>query len=69
MSLLKEDRNNYEIEFIHSKFIIKTPLNAEQKNLNEVIEEFYKQKAQEKITKLVNKYSDIMKLFPVKVIF
>ena len=69
IELLKEDRMNYEIEFIHSKFIIKTPPNAEQKNLNEIIEEFYKQKAQEKITQLVNKYSDIMKLFPVKLYF
>ncbi|MCT7583743.1 M48 family metallopeptidase, partial [Aliarcobacter butzleri] len=46
-----------------------TPLSIEQNKLNEVIEEFYKQKAQEKITKLVNKYSDIMKLFPVKLYF
>ena len=44
IELLKEDRMNYEIEFIHSKFIIKTPPNAEQKKLNEIIEEFYKQK-------------------------
>ena len=50
IELLKEDRIDYKIEFIHSKFIIKTPPNAEQKNLNEIIEEFYKQKAQEKIT-------------------
>lgn len=69
IELLKEERINYEIEFIHSKFIIKTPLNVEQNKLNEVIEEFYKQKAQEKITKLVNKYSDIMKLFPLKLYF
>lgn len=69
IELLKEERINYEIEFIHSKFIIKTPLSVEQNKLNEVIEEFYKQKAQEKITKLVNKYSDIMKLFPVKLYF
>ena len=69
IELLKEERINYEIEFIHSKFIIKTPLSVEQNKLNEVIEEFYKQKTQEKITKLVNKYSDIMKLFPVKLYF
>ena len=69
IELLKEERINYEIEFIHSKFIIKTPLSIEQNKLNEVIEEFYKQKAQEKITKLVNKYSDIMKLFPLKLYF
>ena len=47
----------------------KIALNIEQNKLNEVIEEFYKQKASEKITKLVNKYSDIMKLFPVKLYF
>lgn len=69
IELLKEDIKNYEIDFIHSKFIIKTPLNVEQNKLNEVIEEFYKQKAQEKITKLVDKHSDIMKLFPQKLYF
>src|SRR5574344_566215 len=69
IELLKEDRMNYEIEISHSKFIKRAPPNAEQKKLNEVIEEFYKQKASEKITKLVNKYSDIMKLFPIKLYF
>ncbi|MDD4329292.1 MAG: SprT family zinc-dependent metalloprotease [Aliarcobacter sp.] len=69
IELLKEDRIDYKIEFIHSKFIITTPLNAEQTKINETIEEFYKQKAEDKITKLVNKYSDIMKLYPVKLYF
>jgi len=64
IELLKEDRKNYKLDFIHSKFIIKTPFITEQSKLNEIIEDFYKQKAQERITKLVNKYSDVMKLFP-----
>uniref|UniRef100_UPI004047B54F M48 family metallopeptidase n=1 Tax=Aliarcobacter sp. TaxID=2321116 RepID=UPI004047B54F len=69
IELLKEERVDYEISFSHSKFFIKTPLIPNQDKLNEIIEEFYKQKAEEKITKLVNKYSDIMKLFPVKIYF
>jgi hypothetical protein len=69
VELLKEDIQNYEIEFIYSKFFIKTPLIPNQDKLNEIIEDFYKQKAIDKITKLVDKYSDIMKLFPLKLYF
>jgi predicted metal-dependent hydrolase len=65
----KDDCENYKIEFIHSKFKIKTPQNVEQNRLNELIDEFYKNKAMEKITKLVEKYSDIMKLYPQKLYF
>ena len=65
----KDDCENYKIEFIHSKFKIKTPQNVEQNRLNELIDEFYKNKAMEKITKLVDKYSDIMKLYPQKLYF
>jgi predicted metal-dependent hydrolase len=64
IELIKEDRTNYEVEFIHSKFKIKVPMTIDQQSLNKAIEDFYKEKAIEKITKLVNKYSDIMKLFP-----
>ena len=65
----KDDCENYKIEFIHSKFKIKTPQNVEQNRLNELIDEFYKNKAMENITKLVEKYSDIMKLYPQKLYF
>ena len=64
VELIKEDRKKYEVEFIHSKFLIKTPLNMEQEDLNKTIELFYLEKAKGKITKLTHKYSDKMKLFP-----
>lgn len=64
VELIKEDRNNIEVQFIHSKFKIKTPLKILQTELNEALDQFYKFKAQEKITKLIRKWSNIMKLFP-----
>ena len=64
VEILKEDRENYEVNFIHSKFKIFTPKEVNQIALNETIESFYIEKAKEKITKLTKKYSDIMKLFP-----
>ncbi len=64
VELIKEERDYIEVDFIHSKFKIKTPFKVNQLDLNEAIDQFYKQKAQEKITKLVKKWSNIMKLFP-----
>ncbi|HJE03676.1 MAG TPA: M48 family metallopeptidase [Aliarcobacter thereius] len=65
----KENRDDYQISFIHSKFKIKTPQVVNQDRLNETIDDFYKYKAKQKITKLVEKYSDIMKLYPEKLYF
>ncbi|MCK5537506.1 MAG: M48 family metallopeptidase [Bacteroidales bacterium] len=64
VSLITENRQNIEIVFIHSKFKIYTPKKVSQLELNNAIDNFYKQKAQTKITKLVKKYSDIMQLVP-----
>ena len=38
IELLKEDRIDYEIDFIHSKFIITTPLNTEQTKINAIVQ-------------------------------
>lgn len=64
VELIKEDRTDYEVSFIHSKFKISTQKEINQIALNEVIDSFYLQRAKEKITKFVKKQSDIMKLFP-----
>jgi predicted metal-dependent hydrolase len=64
VELIKEERNDIEIEFIHSKFKIRAPKNVSQMALNEAIDHFYKVKAQEKITRLIRKWSETMKLFP-----
>jgi predicted metal-dependent hydrolase len=64
VELIQENRSNIEVVFIHSKFKIYTPFEVSQRELSEVIDRFYRQKSEEKITKLVRKYSDIMKLYP-----
>ena len=69
VQLIKEDRDTYEVSFIHSKFKIHTPKTIDQNLLQESIESFYLKKAKKKLVKLTQKYSDIMKLFPEKVLF
>ena len=69
VELVKENRETYEVSFIHSKFKIHTPKEIDQELLLEAIESFYLKKAKEKLTKLTEKYSDIMKLFPEKLYF
>ena len=69
VELIKEDRDTYDVSFIHSKFKIHTPKTIDQNLLQESIEFFYFKKAKEKLIKLTQKYSDIMKLFPEKIYF
>jgi len=64
VSLINENRKDIEIIFIHSKFKIYAPKTTTQTELNSAIDNFYKQKAQIKITTLIKKYSDIMQLYP-----
>ena len=64
VELIEENRQNIEVSFIHSKFKIYTPFKVSQMELTEAIDRFYRQRSEEKITKLVRKYSDIMKLYP-----
>jgi len=64
VELLEENRQFVEVVFIHSKFKIYTPFEVSQREIAKAIDRFYKQKSEEKIKKLIKKYSDIMKLYP-----
>ncbi|SFP86247.1 M48 family metallopeptidase [Hydrogenimonas thermophila] len=64
VEIIRQNRKDIEVTFIHSKFKIYTPKHYNQIELNEAIDRFYKQKAEEKITKLVKKFSATMKLYP-----
>jgi predicted metal-dependent hydrolase len=57
------------IDFTHSRFHIATPLKYSDTELNNVIENFYKQKAIEKIIPLTKKWSKIMCVEPEHVSF
>ena len=69
VGLLPQDIDTVEVTFIHSKFKIYIPFEVDQDRLKGAIELFYKNKAQEKITKLLKKHSDIMKLYPTDINF
>ena len=58
---------NAILEFTHSKFIIKAQKGVSQEELAWLIDRFYKQKAIEKITPLVAKWSKEMGLTPTHV--
>lgn len=64
VELIKEECEDIAIDFIHSKFKIYVPQAVDQKAINEAIEVFYLEKAQEKIKKLVLKWSKKMELAP-----
>ncbi len=69
VSLITENRQDIKIVFIHSKFKIYAPNKVNQIELNNAIDNFYQQKAQIKIPKLVKKYSEIMQLYPNSIEF
>ena len=64
VELLAEGREDICVEFIHSKFKIHTPRNVTQEELSCAIKLFYREKAKQKIDKLVKKYTQQMQLFP-----
>ena len=64
-----EDTETITINFTHSKFCITTPLKYSDVELNEAIENFYKQKAIEKITPLTKKWAKIMGVDPEHISF
>ena len=65
VELIQEESHKYiEVIFIHSKFKVYAPLQVDQIKINEAVEYFYRQRAQEKITTLVSKWSKIMNLLP-----
>ena len=59
--------NNAELKFTHSKFIIEAQKGVSQEELAWVIDRFYKQKAIEKISPLVEQWSKEMSLHPAHV--
>lgn len=69
VDLIKEEREDVLINFIHSKFQIHTPQAVDQEEISEAIEIFYLEKAHEKIKKLVLKWSNKMELLPAHIDF
>ncbi len=67
--VLKENRDDIEIKFAYSKFIIKTPKNLSNDMIYKQLDIFYKDKALEKIIPLVDRYSKEMNLTPSRITF
>ena len=64
-----ENANGIEVVFTHSKFCICTPPQYTNVELHNAIEDFYKQKAQEKIVPLTKKWAKRMNVSPEHVGF
>lgn len=69
VELIKEERRNIEVKFIHSKFIIKASPKVSQAALHQAVDAFYKEKAAEKILPLAKKWSEQMQLSPAHISF
>lgn len=70
VNMIKDETiENITINFTHSKFYITTPLKYSDTNLHNAIENFYKQKAIEKITPLTKKWANIMEVVPEHISF
>ena len=69
VELLKEERRTIEVKFIHSRFIIKTPMKVSQAALHQAMDAFYKAKAADKILPLVEKWSETMQVSPTHISF
>lgn len=67
--IAKTDTEKISINFTHSKFHITTPLKYSDFELNSAIENFYKEKAIEKILPLTKKWSKRMNLLPEYISF
>ena len=64
VELLTSNVNKVSVSFTHSKFKITVPLKCNQVAINVAIEAFYKEKAAQKITPLIKRYSKIMDVTP-----
>ena len=64
-----EDAETITINFTHSKFHITTPLKYSDVELHNTIENFYKQKAIEKIIPLTKKWAKAMEVVPEHISF
>lgn len=69
VELIKEERKEVAIDFIHSKFKIYVPQTVDKIAISEAIDIFYLEKAHEKIKKLVSKWSQKMELYPTHIDF
>ena len=67
--VINETTNDITIDFTHSKFHITTPQKYSDAELNNAIESFYKQKAQEKIIPLTKKWAKTMGVEPEYISF
>lgn len=67
--MVDDEVNGISINFTHSKFHITTPAKYSENMLNEAIENFYKQKAVEKIIPLTKKWAKKMEVVPEHISF
>lgn len=67
--ITNKDTDTISIEFTHSKFQITTPLKYSDAQLHNSIENFYKEKAQEKIIPLTQKWAKIIGVEPEHISF
>jgi len=69
VELTTEERQNIEVKFIHSRYIIKAPAAVSQVALHQAIDAFYKEKAADKILPLTKKWSEQMQVSPAHISF
>ena len=70
VNVLKDESiNSICIDFTHSKFNITTPVKYRDSELNSAIEQFYKQKAMQKIVPLTKKWAKVMSVEPEHISF
>jgi len=67
--LKDEEASKITIGFTHSRFQIRIPLNCSDAELHNAIEDFYKQKAIEKILPLTKKWAKVMGVEPEHISF
>ena len=69
VEVLECDVDTVSVAFIHSKFKIEVPLKCSQTAIHKAIDAFYKKRAVNKITTLVNKWSKRMEVTPEHISF
>ncbi len=69
VELVKELRRNIEVDFTHSKFVVKAPETVSPEMLQEAFDAFYKANAPAKILPMVEKWAQRMGVSPEHVSF
>lgn len=69
VEVLECDIDSVHVAFIHSKFKIQVPFNANQTSIHKAIDGFYKERAIKKIIPLVKKCSKLMEVQPEHISF